>query len=223
MSIPSNVELEAELIRREHRLYFILKNFLRRHEAFDESDPRREACVHALLWRIVAWLARPAAMTMVGVVSIIALVISILSLTAIQNQNLLSTRQNLFNHAMEMQRIWIENPELIPYFYEEKELNGADSVTTRQVLIMCEMLADMLDDAAASELKAMTAEGWGNYARDMNANSPAFRQFLNEKQKWYPSISQWIEFAKPDAKVTVLDEDLDEGSVVAVTETLPGS
>ncbi|MEZ6067428.1 MAG: hypothetical protein R3B90_17365 [Planctomycetaceae bacterium] len=114
-----------------------------------------------------------------------------------ETQNLHMVRQNLFSHSLQLQTVWVEHPELLPYFYDGVELDeDTDEDDRRRVYTMCEMLADMLDNAAASELKAMTAEGWGNYAVDMTRTSPAFKGFLANPsiQKWYPSIGKWIDF-----------------------------
>ncbi|GJL60318.1 MAG: hypothetical protein NPIRA03_31750 [Nitrospirales bacterium] len=61
---------------------------------------------------------------------------------------------------------------------------------------MSEMLADMLDHAAASKVVVLEDEGWDDYAREMYANSPVFRDFLNQSVDWYPSVEKWIDVRK---------------------------
>ncbi len=85
----------------------------------------------------------------------------------------------------------VEHPELYPYFYENEPVPiDVDEKTRIQVEIISEMLADMIDHAAASLL---THEGWEEYANDMYEHSPAFRRFADERRQWYPSMWRWIE------------------------------
>jgi len=125
--------------------------------------------------------------------SVAAFVISVFAFNVMKHQNLIGMRQALFSHALEMQSQWIEHTDLYPYFYKNKVLDGSgvEEIQVRTKII-CEMLADMLDHAAASDLQQMTEEGWGAYAQDMYDNSPAFREFLASTADWYPSVGKWV-------------------------------
>lgn len=193
----NRIELQAEIIRQEHRLFPILKNFFYNRSRFPEGDPRREACVHAFFWRLSMALMPTAAAASIGITSIIALLISLKSVTSLEDQNLIELRANLFTHALNMQKIWIEHPELYDYFYKNKKIEeNIDLKDKRRLLIMAEMLADMLDHAAASNMTQIQKEGWPTYAKEMYSTSPIFRDFLNSSQDWYPSVGKWIDFER---------------------------
>ena len=123
--------------------------------------------------------------------------------TAFDQQNMFSLRQNLFAHALQLHTSWLQHPQLIPYFYDGKQIDPSTPTDDKHRLrIMSEMLADMLDHAAAAGLQRLTEEGWGNYARDMYAASPVFRQFFSQEgvRDWYPSVGQWINFDSTTGK-----------------------
>ena len=46
----TRIEFEAALLRQEHRLLSILRNFFIRRREFSNGDPRRTAVAEALLW-----------------------------------------------------------------------------------------------------------------------------------------------------------------------------
>lgn len=69
----SRIEFEAALMRQEHRLHAILKNFFIRRWEFSKDDPRRAATTEALVWRIAAALVPAATAGGAGLVAIAGL------------------------------------------------------------------------------------------------------------------------------------------------------
>ncbi len=115
------------------------------------------------------------------------------------NQSNEATRSSLFAHAMEIQNNLIQNPELYAYFYSSKPITSETELATKQkALIISEMICDMLDHASASSISDNTKAGWSDYANDMYNSSPVFKEFLDNRISWYPSIRKWIKI-EPEA------------------------
>ncbi len=109
------------------------------------------------------------------------------------NQSIEATRSSLFNHAIEIQNQLIQNPQLIPFFYEGKEIDKNLSESDKaKCIIISEMICDMLDHASGSNMNEKTKNGWRNYANDMIKNSPVLKDFLDTNKSWYVSIHEWI-------------------------------
>lgn len=67
----SRIEFEAALLRQEHRLHAILKNFFLKRKDYPLGDPRRDATTEALLWRIGVALVPTVAAGGAGIVAVI--------------------------------------------------------------------------------------------------------------------------------------------------------
>ncbi|MEO0555331.1 MAG: hypothetical protein AAF149_19125 [Bacteroidota bacterium] len=114
------------------------------------------------------------------------------------NQSIEATRSSLFTHALAVQNVLIQNPDLYDYFYHGKEINDSLAQNDKKkIQVVCEMICDMLDHAAnSSALSGETREGWKVYANDMMKSSPPFREFLLRRKDWYPTIGEWIDFTE---------------------------
>ncbi len=47
-------DIEARLISQEHRLFHVLRNFFSLRPKLDKHDPRYDATMSALLWKLIA-------------------------------------------------------------------------------------------------------------------------------------------------------------------------
>jgi hypothetical protein len=112
------------------------------------------------------------------------------------NSSKAQTWQGLMQPGNEILKIFVEHPELRPYFYEGKVIKRDDEEYS-QVMTVSEMFLDFIDsfhDDYVYDLPGMDANGetrhfWEQYFKDLFASSPALRDFLSEKQKWYPKSS----------------------------------
>lgn len=194
----SLIELEARLFRQEHRLSHLLYNYFHRRKKFVDGDIRRKACSTAFYLRLVTSLLPIGAATTIGITSIAALLISLNSLNALKHQNTTEARSGIFEHSMSIQNIWVEHPQLRPYFYDNLELpedkNSDDYI---RLMIISEMLADMLDHVISVDAEQFAKEGWDDYAQDLYDNSAAFRVFIDDPtiRTWYPYIGNWITYS----------------------------
>lgn len=116
----------------------------------------------------------------------------------IDNQSIEATRSSLFAHALAVQNVLVENPDLYDYFYNGKMIDKSLTEHNRiKINVISEMICDMLDHAANSNaLSGETKEGWKVYANSMMQNSPPFRDFLLHNKEWYPTIGEWIDFSE---------------------------
>lgn len=188
----SNIELEALLLQQEHRIFQVLRNFIVNRKQYDKDDPRRAACKTALIYALIFKMLPRTAMGAVGVATIVALVLSYYSLETIKKQNINDSRSHIFFHSVEIQKIFIDHPEIYPYLYEGKEIDSTTSeVEKRRVLMACEMLLDLLDHYSRSEMGNYD-EGWKEFGEDLYANSPSFKAFYKEREQWYPNIGDFI-------------------------------
>ena len=97
--------------------------------------------------------------------------------------------QAIANHEMELDRLFVENSSLRPYFFSGREITAASSDYTR-----AESIADYeLDffDSAQAQLKYLRAlpdidmDAWNAYFDDSFRNSPILCRRLREEAAWY--------------------------------------
>lgn len=81
------LELEARIVEQEHRLFPVLNNFFITRRKWTEDDPRRDAAVKALLWRI---FFSP------GTVAVTGAGIGLVTLAVMVWQNFLIKEQNQY-------------------------------------------------------------------------------------------------------------------------------
>jgi uncharacterized protein YjbI with pentapeptide repeats len=86
-------QIEAALMRQEHRLFYVFLNFLVRRRKFAKDDERRAAATSAFLWRLVA----PGSLVTggVGVTAIVGLFLASQANTLLGQANALLGEQNL--------------------------------------------------------------------------------------------------------------------------------
>lgn len=84
-SVDKLVSLEASLLEQEHRVPAVLYNFFVLRNQFPDGDPRRKACIRALLWRFFSLQAVAAAG--VGTFAVLGVILA-------YQANILLARQN---------------------------------------------------------------------------------------------------------------------------------
>jgi len=115
--------------------------------------------------------------------------------------------QGLTGQGTEISKIFIEHPDLRPYFYDEKPI-ATDDVNRNAVLQLSEMYLDFIEsfqDDYVYKLPGMAEDGkyrlqWDLYFRDMFATSPTLCKVAKEKQKWYST--KFDKYAPSESKTT---------------------
>lgn len=136
-------------------------------------------------------------------VSIAGFIAILVTLFQIRDENRLSDRalkegvlSPLKAQQLEIDKIFIEHPDLRKYFYDRAELPEAASHETAQAMAVAEFILDHF--AAILPHTTVTGEPlldtiWRNYIRDSFANSRVLSLALRQHSDWYPSELRAIE------------------------------
>jgi len=120
------------------------------------------------------------------------------------------TWQTLSAPGTEISKVFIEHPELRPYFYENKPFSREDP-NYHAVSSVAEMYLDFLEafiDDYVANLPGMEPNGvnrvlWDKYFTDMFASSPALQSIAKAEQKWYSTnFAKYMPTKDPAAKRT---------------------
>lgn len=87
-----------------------------------------------------------------------------------------------------LDQVFIEHPEIRPYFYEGKELRD-DDPNRQRVLAVAETLLDFMGSVMdqSHRLKhTYPEEWWAHYFRDCFLQSPVLCDFFRRNRQWYP-------------------------------------
>lgn len=98
-----------------------------------------------------------------------------------------SIYQNVYETMIKMDNVFVENPELKPYFYDGKETNPADPLYQR-VSSVAEMLTDYFDSVYYQKnyVPVQWFREFTSFMRDIYKSSPALREHLSQRQQWHP-------------------------------------
>lgn len=103
------------------------------------------------------------------------------------------TWQGLSQEMNELTKIFVEHPELAPYFEDEKELKENDPLLYAKVIALSDLFLDFIDgfdDNYVYKLDGMKTNGknrklWDKYFVDQFKSSPALCQRYSEVKDWY--------------------------------------
>jgi hypothetical protein len=133
--------------------------------------------------------------------SIIALVLSVAStvvatLVAYRASNhgiTVTTYNNATELTLQVDRVFVEYPELRPYFYDNEPLT--DSAPHRnRVLAVTELYLDVLEciwdrEREFSPTDRLAWRGWIVHAFD---NALVLREFYRDRRDWYPTLGRLL-------------------------------
>jgi hypothetical protein len=118
-----------------------------------------------------------------------------------------STYQNVYQQMIEIDRYFIENPELKAYFYstEMKVEIPEDALQREKRFSIAEMLVDFFDSVyyQKKSMPPKTFSRFNQYMKDMYQNSVVLKKFLTDERKdWY--TDKFIEELKDSKNSKVL-------------------
>jgi hypothetical protein len=99
-----------------------------------------------------------------------------------------NTYQNIPAQMFTLDEIFINHPELRPYFYSGKEI-GEDDSNYQRVLATAEFVLDLFGtsfDLMPRYPQNWPRSAWEEYVKDFFANSPILCKFLSSNSAWYP-------------------------------------
>jgi hypothetical protein len=96
--------------------------------------------------------------------------------------------ERLYNQSLSIMKFFAENPELRPFFYDNRELSlAADDLQRLKILSTAEMVAGFME-LVALQLEEQLPEirpRWKAYVCDAYASSPVLREHLESCRTWY--------------------------------------
>lgn len=123
------------------------------------------------------------------------------------------TYGDLYTHQHEITCFFIDNPNLRPFFYENKEVNNTDPEFAN-VRAVTEMVADFSEHVfiQLSNLPEGIRDGWKFYIQDIYKNSPALRIHFEDENngRWYSEeFKQLLKSSYDNSSVQETDESTD--------------
>ncbi|TXT22152.1 MAG: pentapeptide repeat-containing protein [Planctomycetota bacterium] len=195
----SRVEFEAALLRQEHRLLSILKNYFIVRPKLASGDPRRDAIVESLLWRISVALIPTVAAGSAGLVGVAGIVIAIWANNLISEQNATLFEQNKLAQS-QIERLDKQN-DLLTKQTENLAVQNQLAEASRRAAFLTETttILNNIEEFVRGEKrdgKVQPASGWTLpehlYGR-ISATSYAFRPYQYVRPKDSPQ-EQWRNF-----------------------------
>ena len=104
-----------------------------------------------------------------------------------------STYTGVISLFRELDRTFIEYPDLRPYFYDGKPV-GVDDPNHNRVQAAAELVLDTFEWIwyRQENLNAEDEKGWQTYIAETYFSSPALQQHYTRYPSWYPGIARLI-------------------------------
>lgn len=115
--------------------------------------------------------------------------------TGIFNRQLMvGVTQSMSDYTLEISRLFLQNPDLRPYFFEGKTIEENDPNYLRAEAV-AEVILDIFWTLSSESKRIQGSEfgseevrsQWRTYVGDCFANSPILTSFLKKRQGWYGS------------------------------------
>ena len=100
-----------------------------------------------------------------------------------------STYQSVYQMILDIDKYFIENADLRPYFYYGKEMDNKNQTHMKEKLIStAEMLIDCFDNVyhQKNSMPSHTFDAFSAFMREIYQNSPVLREVLSMREHWYP-------------------------------------
>jgi hypothetical protein len=104
-----------------------------------------------------------------------------------------SVYQTVADQMMSIDRLFVERPELRPYFYGSKP-PPEDGVERERVAAATELFIDFMDNVAtqAPHMPEYLSGPWKKYFHEIASKSPSIRAFWRDNHGWYDDSMQRI-------------------------------
>jgi hypothetical protein len=141
-----------------------------------------------------------------------------------------ATQDRLYAHYMEICKLFMQNPELRPYFYgrsedagktvAEKRAKDCNDSLTPKVAFMCEAILGLVEHAVLQK-KNLPGDAWRNcwrpYAIERLKQSEALEEFFDPNAHWY---SRRMQRAMKSMKCEAREARMRQAEETALTLTL---
>lgn len=113
--------------------------------------------------------------------------------TGIFNRQLMvGLQQSLSDYTLEISRLFLQNPDLRPYFFEGQPISESDPNYLRAAAVaevMLDIFWTMMSEVKSIRGSKFASEEarvqWRAYVGDCFASSPILTSFLTKRQDWY--------------------------------------
>ncbi len=97
-----------------------------------------------------------------------------------------STYQNIYQMILTIDRYFIENVDIKPYFYHGKKVSCEP--LKERLLSTAEMLLDCFDNVYHQKecMPPHTFDAFSTFMREIHQNSPILQEVLSQREHWYP-------------------------------------
>lgn len=145
------------------------------------------------------------------VMSVLSLIISIVTVSAVyvqidnqrtqlgkmQDQIELAINDAYYAKSFQLSQVWLEHPDLWPYFHEGKEVEpGAPPEKLSQLQAVGFMALDFFEQSEIQLMKdAKDAQGSADYIRYTVEKSPLLRSLYDSHPSWWPRLQPYFDAA----------------------------
>ncbi|HEV2694108.1 MAG TPA: hypothetical protein VG347_14530 [Verrucomicrobiae bacterium] len=119
-------------------------------------------------------------------------------------------QQSMAKITVDLDRVFVDRPELMPYFYGRKDISESDT-NYLQVEATAVTVLDVFDIASSQPDRYKDQwkhpEAWDEWIIDTFSESPVLRQVLRKRADWYPGLTNYlskpeVEAAEQESKTT---------------------
>lgn len=97
-----------------------------------------------------------------------------------------SVYQTVAEQMMSIDRLFVEHPELRPYFYGSKP-SPSEELDRERVAATCELFLDFMDNVVGQtrHIPEYLTGPWQEYFQSIASTSPSLREFWRTNRDWY--------------------------------------
>lgn len=105
-----------------------------------------------------------------------------------------STYYSASELVLQFDRIFIEFPDLRPYFYGDRQVPSNNPRLKNQVEATVEFVLDVLECVwdQRDKFPEEVLESWQEWIHELFERSPAMQTFYSERNQWYPQLRSLI-------------------------------
>jgi hypothetical protein len=126
-----------------------------------------------------------------AIASVVGFVVIIYQIRQLKRAVQSDTHSKLYSHYLEVTKLWLQKPQLRPYFYEGKTLDESApnyQDMRREIDVMCEVILGLLEHAVLQKTN-LPGDSWKNcwkaYAEERYTCSPDLSKFFSVNRNWY--------------------------------------
>lgn len=110
--------------------------------------------------------------------------------TALETQ----ARSQIYRLSFETYKLLVDHPDLRPYFYEDKSLDGLSESERQRLLAAAELFTDYFEGIflARASLDEETVSLWRDYMRSLHGTSSAIRRFIDGNKAYSQSFLDFL-------------------------------